>query len=315
MAKIAVERGAAADSKRPAARLLAQGDGWAVHDVLCGAGPRDRAFEELHSTTTLAVVVAGTFQYRSRSRRELMIPGSLLLGNAGDAFECGHEHATGDRCVSFSYAPETFESLFCDSGARASRPAFRAIRIPPLRLLSPYLADVSARLRAPSSTRWEELAIDLPVQVLRLDDGISSGATAFDSASTARVTRVVRGIENGDDAAQSVHAMAREARLSPYHFLRTFHAVTGMTPHQYLLRIRLCRAALRIASEPDKILDIALACGFGDVSNFNRTFRSEFGVSPRIYRKAKLASAPDFRTISDLPSPTRCTQCQAGHLR
>jgi len=50
------------------------------------------------------------------------------------------------------------------------------------------------------------------------------------------------------------------------------------------LRTRLREAALRLASESDKILDVALDSGFGDVSNFNRAFRSEFGMSPRAFR-------------------------------
>jgi AraC-like DNA-binding protein len=79
--------------------------------------------------------------------------------------------------------------------------------------------------------------------------------------------------------------MAREAGLSPYHFLRTFEHVTGVTPHQYVLRARLREAAIRLASGRDKVLDIALDSGFGDVSNFNRAFRTEFGVSPRRYRQ------------------------------
>ncbi len=37
-------------------------------------------------------------------------------------------------------------------------------------------------------------------------------------------------------------------------------------------------------TETDKVLDVALDCGFGDVSNFNRAFRSEFGMSPRAFR-------------------------------
>ena len=41
---------------------------------------------------------------------------------------------------------------------------------------------------------------------------------------------------------------------------------------------------MRLAEEPARILDIALDCGFGDVSNFNRAFRAEFGVTPRAYR-------------------------------
>jgi AraC family transcriptional regulator len=40
-----------------------------------------------------------------------------------------------------------------------------------------------------------------------------------------------------------------------------------------------------LATEPARILDVALDAGFGDVSNFNRAFRAEFGVSPRFYRQ------------------------------
>jgi len=79
-------------------------------------------------------------------------------------------------------------------------------------------------------------------------------------------------------------SLAREAGLSPYHFLRTFERLTGITPHQYVRRARLRDAASRLAAEREKVLDIALDCGFGDVSNFNRAFRSEFGVSPLAFR-------------------------------
>ena len=58
-----------------------------------------------------------------------------------------------------------------------------------------------------------------------------------------------------------------------------------MTPHQYVLRVRLRRAATALATEPGKVLDVALDSGFGDLSNFNRAFRAEFGVSPRAYRR------------------------------
>jgi transcriptional regulator GlxA family with amidase domain len=83
----------------------------------------------------------------------------------------------------------------------------------------------------------------------------------------------------------ALETLAREAGLSPFHFLRTFEDLTGATPHQYLRRLRLRRAALRLLSSPSKVLDVALDSGFGDVSNFNRAFRTEFGVSPREYRR------------------------------
>jgi AraC family transcriptional regulator len=85
--------------------------------------------------------------------------------------------------------------------------------------------------------------------------------------------------------------MAREARLSPYQFLRVFERVTGATPHQYVRRLHLRAAATRLAATPDRILDIALDSGFGDVSNFNRAFRYEFGMSPRAFRSGERATS------------------------
>jgi transcriptional regulator GlxA family with amidase domain len=57
-----------------------------------------------------------------------------------------------------------------------------------------------------------------------------------------------------------------------------------------VLRARLREAAIRLVTEPGNVLDIALDCGFGDVSNFNRPFRTEFGASPRNYRRARIIS-------------------------
>jgi AraC-like DNA-binding protein len=96
--------------------------------------------------------------------------------------------------------------------------------------------------------------------------------------------------------------MALEAGLSPYHFLRTFDRVTGVTPHQYVLRARVREAALRVVGGDDKIVDIALDCGFGDLSNFNRAFRAEFGLSPRAYRlRSREAGTGGPRSASSHP--------------
>jgi AraC family transcriptional regulator len=57
-----------------------------------------------------------------------------------------------------------------------------------------------------------------------------------------------------------------------------------VTPHQYVRRMRLREAAARLASKKEKVLDVAFDCGFGDVSNFNRAFRAEFGANPRAWK-------------------------------
>ena len=79
---------------------------------------------------------------------------------------------------------------------------------------------------------------------------------------------------------------AGEAGLSPFHFLRLFRDVLGVTPHQYLVRARLRRAARLLADEERSITDIALDVGFADLSNFVRTFHRAAGVSPTGFRRA-----------------------------
>jgi AraC-like DNA-binding protein len=294
LAKIAVDlkwalsrREELGGSGHPEARILARGDGWGVEDVVCTSGPHDRPYEEQHPEFVIAIVTAGSFQYRascSRTGRELMTPGSLLLGHPGQHFECGHEHGAGDRCLSFRYAPGYFEKLTTDGGA-ATRAPFHALRLPPLRAMSPVVTRACAALAGSSAIAWEELSVQLAVQTARVERNAAPIRNGVTPAAVARVTRTLRMIERHPDARLTLGRLAREAALSPYHFLRIFESLTGVTPHQYILRQRLRHAAMRLIVEPGKVLDIALDSGFGDVSNFNRAFRAEFGLSPRAYRR------------------------------
>jgi AraC-like DNA-binding protein len=95
---------------------------------------------------------------------------------------------------------------------------------------------------------------------------------------------VLRRLESDFEAPHSLSELARDAGLSSYHFLRVFKDTTGITPHQWLLRARLRRAALLLVATRNAVTDIALDVGFEDLSNFIRTFRAEFGTSPRSYR-------------------------------
>jgi len=79
---------------------------------------------------------------------------------------------------------------------------------------------------------------------------------------------------------------AKEAGLSAFHFLRLFASVLGVTPHQYLVRSRLRHAARLLADQTRSITDVAFDVGFGDLSNFVRTFHRAAGVSPRGFRQA-----------------------------
>ncbi len=83
-----------------------------------------------------------------------------------------------------------------------------------------------------------------------------------------------------------LESAARAVGLSSFHFLRVFANVVGATPHQYLVRSRLRHAASLLADEGLSITDVAIEVGFGDLSNFVRTFHRAAGVSPRAFRRA-----------------------------
>jgi AraC family transcriptional regulator len=250
------------------AKIARGGDDWIVEDIVCTSGPKDRPFEEQHSLVRIAIVVAGSFQYRTSAGHALMTPGSLLLGWPGQSYECAHEHAAGDRCLSFGYSPAYFE--------RATGRELTRFHLPPARALSSVVARALAGV-----TSWEEIGVEL---ALRAVDAVAGESHAASGSDVERVTRAVRAIERNLDEQHSLTDLARVADQSPFHFLRTFRRVTGVTPHQYVMRARLRDAARRLTAERCNVIDIAFGCGFGDVSNFNRAFRAEFGVSPRAYR-------------------------------
>lgn len=297
MAKIAVDlehalarrdRDAMRGTTEP--RTVAGAIGWQVVDVLCTCGPGDRAFEERHRSYCIALVTAGAFEYRSETGAALMTPGAVMLGNAEECFECAHRHHTGDRCIAFRYEPEYLERVLADVGASHRGSRFGAARLEPSRALAPFVAAASAGVTRSADIAWDEMALTLAVRVARLVDGVrASDAEPVPPRALARVVETLRWIDARPDAELGLDRLAEHAGLSAYHFLRTFERATGVTPHQYVLRARLRAAAQQLVDTREKIVDIALGCGFVDLSNFNRAFRTEFGMSPRAYRRSLCA--------------------------
>lgn len=83
----------------------------------------------------------------------------------------------------------------------------------------------------------------------------------------------------------SVVDMARHAGYSESHFNVVFHRLFSVTPHQYLLGLRLDKASELLAGTDHKLDLIAEYCGFANASHFSKAFKKKLGCSPRAYRK------------------------------
>ena len=295
-------------------RLLASGPGWSVSDVACTAGPRDRPFEERHHRACIAAVTQGTFQYRSTRGSAVLAPGAVLLGDEGSCFECGHEHATGDRCLAFHFTSDHLEAIVTAvPGAR--RTMFAVPALPPLSSLVSLLAAAEAARHDGDNGEFEELALRLAGAVAAALAGMPQVVHRPSRRDERRVTHALRQIEARSPEQLTLTELARVAAMSPYHFLRTFRAVMNLlaaaqpssTKPVKNEPCKFAQSAVAGGSSHSKrasvrhsarrsnapISTVAFDAGFNDLSTFNRRFRRLMGASPRAYRaQARMADRP-----------------------
>jgi AraC family transcriptional regulator len=275
-------------SAAPAVRSLCRGREWTISEYLCTAGPHDRPFEERHDSVSVAAVIEGTFTYRADTGTAMLHPGAFLFGNAAACYECGHEHSTGDRCISFHVAPEYFAEI-ASSVASSGRFRFPAPMLPSTPKLLPWLARIEARTAFADPLDIDETAARLMEAVIGAVSDMTPLPVRVSPRDVRRVGEAVRHIELNATEALDLDTLAGVAIMSKYHFLRTFRHTVGMTPYQFLLGVRMRRAAVRLATSSAPVSAIAFETGFGDLSTFNSRFREVFGMSPTAYRRRERA--------------------------
>jgi AraC family transcriptional regulator len=250
-----------------------------IVDYRCTLGPEDRPFPEMHKCFSLAYVRKGSFGCRMQGREFELVAGSILVGRPGDEYICSHDHhVCGDECLSFQFAPNLVDVL-------GATKAWRAGALPPLPPLIVAGELAQAVVEQKSDVAPEEAGIMLAAKFA----GITSEASRTGELTARDRRRAVEAaLWIGEHAHEpvSLTMAARLAGLSPFHFLRCFAKALGVTPHQYLVRCRIKRAARLLAERERGITDVAFDCGFNDLSNFIRTFRRAAGISPRAFRNA-----------------------------
>lgn len=262
-------------------RPLLQSQTLSVIDYRCTMGPDDKPFLEQHTQHSLSYVRSGSFSYNSRGRSHELVAGSVMVGHAGDEYTCSHEHhVCGDECLSIQLSP----SLADDMGLRKN--ALRIACMPPTPELMVYGELAQAAGRGDSDIGVDEAAILFVNRFIETTSGQPQKATPATARDRRRAVESALWIDAHADSTVDLESTAKTAGVSPFHFLRLFSNVLGVTPHQYLVRARLRRAAKLLADDTRPITSVAFDAGFGDLSNFVRTFHRAAGVSPRRFRDA-----------------------------
>lgn len=83
----------------------------------------------------------------------------------------------------------------------------------------------------------------------------------------------------------SIADLAREVQISPFHFIRQFEAVFGVTPHQFRIRTRLDTAKHLLAMGHLSVTDVCMEVGFSSLGSFSALFTQRIGEAPSVYRR------------------------------
>jgi transcriptional regulator GlxA family with amidase domain len=157
--------------------------------------------------------------------------------------------------------------------------------LPAIPKLLPWLARIEARAAVAEHLEIDEAVPWLMEAVIGVLSGTRPTPNILSARDERRISDVLHYIELHAIDSLDLNVLAGVATMSKYHFLRTFRRMVGMTPYQYILSVRLRRAAVRLATSSEPVSTIAFGAGFGDLSTFNGRFRDVFGTNPTVYRK------------------------------
>lgn len=252
-----------------------------VTEYRCEIAPGTPPFVECHGGYSVSYVLKGSFGCITRGRTHELVAGSVMIGFPGQEFVCTHDHVQGDECLSIRLAPELVERI-------DDRPAiWQRGALPPL----PELVVLGERLQAcvdgTSDLGVDEAALLLVARFVELATGTEWQPGRLRPTDRRRAVEAALWIDANSHESMDLERLAARAGVSAFHFLRMFAAVVGATPHQYLVRTRLRKAARLLADGDRPVTDVAGDVGFGDLSNFIRTFHRAAGVSPRRFRRLR----------------------------
>jgi AraC-like DNA-binding protein len=217
----------------------------------------------------IAFTAFGSWHIRASQGHGVVTPGGVLA-SAGEAeHECCHPDGVGDRmmCVLYQDGVDTGPALVVPQAAELH--SLRRSLGAQLRLTAPDPAEVDALCLALLSAVREAPG-----------GGARPGARARALAGVLRSEADARYREADLDLV----AQARDRGMSRTRFVHVFRDVVGVTPHRYVLELRVGHAARLLRETPMPVTDICFDSGFGSMPSLYAAFRAAYAMTPSAYR-------------------------------
>ena len=238
-----------------------------------------------HDEFSVGLIESGCSVYRSSGEEHLVGPGDLLLMNPGAVHAC---RALDDG------QPWAYTLLYAEpawlAGLQSPRDGapFRPLREHVLR--RPRLTAAFGRLRSslgqPDLFERDQCCLDFFAALCE------QGGVAQPPGPDARLQRAVDLLHDCCTERLRLDDLAQAAGLSAVHLSRLFRARYGLTPHAYLVDLRLRRSRALLRQGELTLAEVALASGFADQAHWQRHFRRQLAATPGAYRRQLLISLP-----------------------
>ena len=229
-----------------------------------------------HDEYSIALITSGTHNFTCNKDDFAARPGDIRLINPHDIHVC--------KSKTWGYITFTPDNNFVETFSESCQKELHNITFVNPVIQNNKLAKLFMDLNSATKEWQDELMAEniLEELVVNLISSYSNSETKTKNISYSRkkLLQSVEYMKSNFDESLKLEKLANISGLSKYHFLRKFKEEFNMTPHAYLLQIRI-QNAKNMLIQNRALSDIALSCGFSDQSHFTRVFNKIYGMTPK----------------------------------
>lgn len=155
------------------------------------------------------------------------------------------------------------------------------------RLVSAYIEEYEQKQDG-YAYNLSNLSVQIAIAIFR-QLGIADQMNISPSDSDSYIRKAVEHLRQNFEEEFSLERLSTIASMSKFNFTRKFRDITGKTPREYFLDIRIMNALEYLNNSNFRIIDVALMCGFKNHSHFSQSFRKRTGLTPKEYRQKILS--------------------------
>jgi len=235
-----------------------------------------------HDYYVISLIDRGLQPFTHKGKTDLTPQGGVILINPGEVHTGEAADQNGFELRSLYPSIQLMQAVIYElTGKPQSLPLFRDVRIDHPQISSSILSLHKAIAQSSNPLEAETRLLWTLTQLLKHYANSVPPEQKINHEKTA-IQRARRYIEEHFREGISLHQLAQHVALSPYYFLRAFHAEVGMPPYVYLESVRIARAQ-KLIERGLSLAEVAIETGFSSQSHLTYRFKKIIGTTPGQY--------------------------------